>query len=85
MIRVDSISLTDETISVTLVLNNTTGFAGFNVYDGDTDFAHDFTIPVSIRGVNVQCRNSVANCDVTLHVLGCSERPGAGGSRPGQR
>jgi hypothetical protein len=66
-VRVDDLSLTSE--SVTVYLRVASG-VDTKIFEGDTSFTHDFTVPVATSGIDVGCDNAVLSRDIELNVIG---------------
>jgi hypothetical protein len=66
-IRVDDLSLTSEKVTVDLrVLSG----HDTKIFEGNTSFTHDFTVPVATSAIAVGCDNAVLSCAIELNIIG---------------
>jgi hypothetical protein len=66
-VRVSDLSLTSDSVSVHV--RTATGF-DTKIFEGDTDFSHEFATPVAVSGIDVVCTNAVLSCDIEVNVIG---------------
>ncbi len=66
-LRVSDSAATSEAVDVSVLLSSGDSTS---IYDGDTPYTNNFTFPVPITKLIVQCRNIVSSCYVDIYMLG---------------